>query len=134
MIFFAEYFFQEFVKVFRTHVVRNLVFAFSFFNSNVSSMLSFVGFSLINIYATNVQKIFKYSAHDCYRSFANAEKLFREKKKQLSGGRTLTQEKYIRIKTVQMAKLQGLVKTKISLQLSIAEAILPELISFQFSW
>ena len=39
-------------------------------------------------------KIFQVICRNCYRSFENPEKKFREKKKQLARGHELVQEKY----------------------------------------
>ena len=52
-------------------------------------MLGFVGSGFVKSL-----KVFQVICRNCYRSFENAEKKFRKKKKQLTRGGALTHEKY----------------------------------------
>ena len=52
-------------------------------------MLGFAGSGIVKSL-----KVFQVICHNCYRSFENAENIFRERKKQLARGRALAQEKY----------------------------------------
>ena len=76
-------------------------------------------------------KDFQIICRNCYRSFQNAEKLFKEKEKQLARGRALAREKYTKVKTTRMSKFpEPPFKKKISLQPTFAETVLTELEDF----
>ena len=94
----------------------------TFFNSNVLNMLSLVVVLFIK-YCVKSSKVFQVFCRNCDRSFENVGEPFKKKEKQLSAGRTLMQEKYVRTKTKQMSKLLERVKTKITLQLNNVEII-----------
>ena len=52
-------------------------------------MLGFVGSGFVKSL-----KVFQITYRNCYKKFENAQKIFREKQKQLARDRALTQEKY----------------------------------------
>ena len=57
-------------------------------------MLGFAGSGLIKFL-----KVFQEICRNCYRSFEDAENIFRAKKKQLVRGRAVAKEKYARKRT-----------------------------------
>ena len=62
-------------------------------------------------------KFLKVICPNHYRSVENAEKIFREKEKQLARGLGLAQEKYVKTTTTQMSKFPELKKTSLKLNM-----------------